>query len=273
MTTEAIAGVTYPSAASLLPNNNFALLGYNSEDKETIVTVSDLTGSLTKPLKGFKTGEGGGEIIIDQVMIEHFLHNGKHFPFSVGMTSNSLYYFNGFVDYNFSLAFTDLNADTPNGIVFGEKDDGGFSAISYISGNNFAISRFHFGDNYFLPFTTLPENTQTSVELTTFHPLPELTPNAPVKILRTTINEKKIVLYGSDTKSKQIGLYFYSEDATGEFISSKYLGFSNPYEFASFTRTADGGLAVCGTTHLAGRFPRICIFKIPADELNENVPK
>ena len=65
----------------------------------------------------------------------------------------------------------------------------------------------------------------------------------------------------SDTKSKQIGLLFY-EESTGKFISSRYLGFSNPFEIASIVQTSDEGLAVCGTTYLAGRFPRICIIQI-----------
>ena len=55
--------------------------------------------------------------------------------------------------------------------------------------------------------------------------------------------------------------------ATGTFISSRYLGFSNPYEIASLVQTSDEGLAVCGTTYLAGRFPRICIFKLSKEEL------
>jgi hypothetical protein len=33
------------------------------------------------------------------------------------------------------------------------------------------------------------------------------------------------------------------------------------------TTTKDGGLVVCGTTYVAGRFPRICLFKISAEEL------
>jgi hypothetical protein len=96
--------------------------------------------------------------------------------------------------------------------------------------------------------------------------LPELTPEAHVKILRTTINEKDVVIYASTTQSRQIGLYFY--DATsGAFMSSRYLGFSNPYEVASLTPTKDGGLAVCGTTYVAGRFSNILHYdrrKFPA---------
>ena len=89
--------------------------------------------------------------------------------------------------------------------------------------------------------------------------------NASVRILRATIDSKNVLIYGTDTKSKQIGLLFYEESA-GTFLSSRYLGFSNPFEIANLIQTEDGGLAVCGTTYLAGRFPRICIFKLSKDQ-------
>ena len=94
--------------------------------------------------------------------------------------------------------------------------------------------------------------------------------NASVRILRATIDSKNVLIYGTDTKSKQIGLLFYEESA-GTFLSSRYLGFSNPFEIANLIQTEDGGLAVCGTTYLAGRFPRICIFKLSKAKLSENL--
>jgi hypothetical protein len=270
LTTSNINGLTYPSAASFLPDKTFALLGYNSEDKETLITVSNLSGELTKPVQGFSTGVGGGEIIIDKIMIEHYLHNGKHYPFSVGrVLPSGKFYFNGFVEYNFSMLFTDFteNDDLPP-MVFGENDDGGFSAIANLGPSDFAIARFHFGDNYFSPREFVSTTENSVADLAAYKPFPEITSNANIRILLTDINARNVTIYGSDTKSKQIGLYFYDQ-ASAQFLSSRYLGFSNPYEFSSMTRTADGGLAVCGTTYLAGRFPRICIFKLSEDDLND----
>ena len=83
------------------------------------------------------------------------------------------------------------------------------------------------------------------------------------------INEKNALIYASTTLSKQIGLFFYDE-LTGKFMSSRYLGYSNPFEASDLIQTSDGGLAVCGTTYLAGRFPRICIFKLSKEELATN---
>jgi hypothetical protein len=275
LTTKTISGLTYPSAATFLPDKTFALLGYNSEDKETLITVANLEGVLTKPIKGFSTGIGGGEIIIDKIMIEHYLYNGKHYPFSVGrVLPNGKYYFNGFVDYNFSMAFTDFSDSDEDPVkVFGESDDGGFSTVVNRGDGNFAIARFYYDDHYLFPKDFIENgigDIRTVDPPNEYNAFPELAPNATIKILPTEIETKNIVIYGGDTKSKQIGLYFYDE-ATAEFLSSRYLGFSNPYEFSSMTRTSDGGLAVCGTTYLAGRFPRICIFKLSEKDVEDNV--
>jgi hypothetical protein len=98
--------------------------------------------------------------------------------------------------------------------------------------------------------------------------LPELTPNATVKILKASIAGKDYLIYSSNTRSKQIALFAY-DLATAEFKGSHYLGFSNPFELASLIVTADGGLAICGTTYVAGRFPRICLFKISSEKLSK----
>ena len=53
-----------------------------------------------------------------------------------------LYFFNGFFNYTFSLVFTDITSDDPIGVVQGQQDDGGFSAVTPLSGNKFAILTF-----------------------------------------------------------------------------------------------------------------------------------
>jgi hypothetical protein len=100
--------------------------------------------------------------------------------------------------------------------------------------------------------------------------LPELIPNAKVKILTATVHDKKVLIYASDTQSRQIGLYFYDE-ATGAFLGSRYLGFSNPFEIGNLIQTEDEGLAVCGTTYLVGRFQRVCVFKLSKQDLEGSV--
>lgn len=256
-------GLTYP-AASAFVENNFVMLGYNNGDKETIISILNPDGGILES-QGYTIGTGED---VEEPIIKHYIRTGKQYPFEVGKIPSGLYFFNGFYNYTFSLVFTNFG-DDPVGVVQGQQDDGGFSAVTPLAGNKFASSRFNFGENFLLPNKELSTSGITSSTDLGGYSLPELVSNAKVRILRATIDGKNILIYGSDTKSKQIGLLFYDE-STGEFISSRYLGFSNPFEVASLVQTSDEGLAVCGTTYLAGRFPRICIFKLSKDQLIAN---
>lgn len=258
--------LTYPAAVAF-DDNAYIMLSYNSEALESVISRVTLTGNVLES-KGYSIGVDEG---IEEPIIEHFFFNGRKYPFAVGKVNNGLYYFNGFYDYTFSLAFTNINADDPLGVVAGQHENGGFSALAHLNGSTFATARFHFGENFLLPRRNLSMTGNSTGSDVDDYPLPELVPNAKIKILRTTVNEKNVIIYGSDTKAKQIGLYFYDE-ASGTLIGSHYLGFSNPYEFATVIPTTDGGLAVCGTTYLAGRFPRICIFKLSKEEVDKNAP-
>jgi hypothetical protein len=258
-------GSSYPAAAAL-DGNNFLLLNYDNFNRNSVISTITPAGSITQS-KSFSIGAGNNDAV-DDVISSHFMRTGKQIPFLVGK-AGSQYYFNGFYNYSLSLCFTNLVADDPQGIIQGQQDDGGLSQVMPLDGGKFALARFNFGDNYILPNTTLNTSGITSSFKLNGNPFPELVANAPVKILRTTIGTKKVALYASDTRSKQIALFGYDE-STGEFIGSRYLGFSNPFEIASLTPTADGGLAICGTTYVAGRFPRICLFKLSKDEITES---
>jgi len=248
--------LSYPAAAAP-DGNNVILLSYNDLDKQSVISLMSPSGNVTAS-KGYTIGAGDA---VEEPIINHFLRTGKQFPFLVGRIPGGLYYFNGFYNYTFSLAFTNLTQDTPNGVVQGQQDDGGFSAAVPISGSTFAASTFNFGDNSLLPTVILNTSGVTSsVDLDGNH-FPELELNATVRIIRTTLNGKNVVVYGSNTKSKQIGLYFYDE-ATGKFLGSEYVGYSNPFEIASLIQTTTGDLAICGTTYMAGRLPRFCLIKL-----------
>jgi hypothetical protein len=254
-------GGSYPAAAAM-DAANFLLLSYDNFNKNTVVSVVTPSGSISQS-KSFSIGAGDA---VEEPIINHFLRTGKQIPFLVGKTTAGQYYFNGFYNYTLSLAFTNLSADDPQGIIQGQQDDGGVSQLVSLEGGKFALARFNFGENYFVPNATLNTSGISSSTDLGGNPFPELLANASVKILRLSIGSKKVALYASDTQSKQIALFGYDE-TSGEFIGSKYLGFSNPFEIASLTPTADGGLAICGTTYVAGRFPRICLFKLSKDEI------
>lgn len=259
-----VNGTLYYPCAAQVDGNSFVLLSYNHLDKQSVLAVLNAAGAVTQS-RAFTIGAGEE---VEEPIINHFIRTGRQYPFEAGRIQGGLYYFNGFYNYTFSLVFTNLNQDDPNGVIQGIQDDGGLSALQPLSATKFAAARFNFGDNYLLPNVTLnPTGISSSVDLAG-NTLPELEPNARVKILRTSINNKNVLVYGSNTRSKQIGLYFYDE-ATGTFITSKYLGFSNPFEIAQVISTEDGGLAVCGTTYVAGRFPRICLIKLHPHDLEK----
>jgi hypothetical protein len=257
-------GGSYPAAAAA-DGSNFLLLSYDNFNKLSVISVVTPTGNVGQS-KGFSIGAGDA---VEEPIINHFLRTGNQLPFLVGKTPAGQYYFNGFYNYTLSLVFTNLNDDDPQGIIQGQQDDGGLSQVVPQDGGKFALARFNFGDNYYLPNTTLnTSGISSSIDLGG-NPFPELVANAPVKILRMTLGTTKIVLYGSNTRSNQISLYGYDE-STGEFLGSRYLGFSNPFEIAAITPTIDGGLAICGTTYVAGRFPRICLFKLAKEQVTES---
>lgn len=265
ITIQNAGGLTYPEASSVV-DNKLLLLTYNNGDKTSVVSEVTTGGTVTE-LAAYTVGVGEDS---EDPIIEHHLKEGRQFPFAVGRTSTNTYYYNGFYEYNFSVVFVNPGADDPQGVVQGQSDHGGFSSIVPISGNKFAASRFNFGDNYLLPNTVLdPGDFSTSPDKGGIFS-PELVEDARVKIHRAIVGTQNILIYGSDTRSKQIGLFYYDE-ATGTFLGSRYIGFSNPFQVAAMGNTSDGGIIVCGTTYLAGRFPRICLTKLSKEEIESDI--
>jgi len=267
----------YPAASAINDDHSFIVLNYDQDKRQFVVSLVDITGNSSKSAR-FDI-EASDEI--EGPIVNHFHHQGTQFPFFVGKTPAGLYYFNAFYNYNLSLVFTDLSKDNKViGVTQGQRgySDGGISAFlpnpNPADVGKYNIARFNFGDNYFLPATLFdPAQVISSADYPAFSNgklLPELVPNAVVKIIRATILNKNVVIYASNTRSKQIGLFFYDE-SSGAFLGSRYFGFSNPYEVGNLIQTDDGGLAVCGTTYVAGRFGRICLFKVSKDELSKGL--
>src|SRR6266850_2679611 len=191
-------GGTYPAAAAS-DNGNFLLLSYDNVNKKSVVSVVSPSGSVSGS-QGFSIGQGDA---VEAPIIDHFIRNGRQFPFQVGKALSGQYFFNGYFNYTFSLVFTDLASASPLGVVQGQQAEGGLSQVVPLTGNTYATARFNFGDNYLLPVATLNSSgISSSVDLGG-NSFPELTANAPVKIVLTTINAKDIIVYASNTHSKQ----------------------------------------------------------------------
>ncbi len=252
----------YPLAAGLADNGKFILQSYDNMEKQSVVAIVGADGKIGAK-QGF--GIGAGEEV-EKPIIEHFTRTGRQLPFRAGKASNGMFYFNGFFNYTFSLLFTNLNNASPSGVVQGQQDDGGMSAVLPLGGGKFAAARFNFGDNYILPHVDIAtQGISSSVDLVGLS-VPELAPDAKVVLKEVVVNGKATVLYATNTKSGQILLLAY-DALSGELLGTRYLGFSNPYEIAGFIQTKDDGLAVAALTYVAGRFPRVCLIKLSKDEL------
>ena len=257
-------GGSYPLAAGV-DGQSLMLLNYDVGSKETRMSVVSTDGHI-QLTKAFTIGAGNGP---EEPIMNHILRTGRLLPFQVGKTASGLYFFNGFYNYTLSIVFTDLSADNPQGVIQGNQEDGGMSQVISLTGGKFAAARFNYGDNYFLPLATLTQSGITSCADLGGNPFPELSPNAPVTIMTASVNNTDRIIYGSNTRGKQIALFGYNS-TDGSFIGSKYIGFSNSFELASVTPTSDKGLLVLGTTYIAGRFPRICLFKLSAESLGDS---
>ena len=256
-----LGGITRPLQVAL-DGADILLLSYNNNDKNTVFSVHRATGDQLAA-RTFNIGAGEGT---EAPIVEHFTRTGRQLPFRIGRVPNGLYFFNGFFNFTLSLVFTDLVSDDPIGVSQGQQDDGGLSSIRHVSGTTFAVSRFDEGDNYILPNVELNMGSITSSLDLGGNPFPELVDEAPVIVKEVQIDGEAVLLYGSHTKGGQIILLAYSPEG-GELLGTKYLGFSNPYKLAGFSKTDDEGLVVVGSTAVAGRFERICLFKMSEKEL------
>ncbi len=264
ITNQINVAASYPAAAAQ-DGSNFLLLSYDNVNQLSVISALSADGSIGQS-KGYSIGAGSN---VDAPIIAHFVHTGPQLPFQVGKNPAGQYFFNGYYNYTFSLVFTDIAATNPLGVVQGQQNNGGMSAILPLDGGTYSVSMFNFGDNSLLPSAQINTTAVSSATDLPGNSFPELVANATVRILPITIDTKSYILYGSTTKSKQISLYAYDKTSFN-FSGSKYLGFSNPFEIAAMTTTADGGIAVCGTTYVAGRFPRICIFKMSSSVLQSS---
>jgi hypothetical protein len=122
------------------------------------------------------------------------------------------------------------------------------------------------GENYIYSTVSLDLNNTQGADTFEDLQLPELTSDATVKSLVVNMHNREVVVFASQTRSNRLVLYFFNK-ADGELISTKYLASTNPVKVAGLIATRDEGLAVLAQSFVAGRFPRIAIFKVAMDDL------
>ena len=259
-------GIIYPLHASQVPDGGFLIQSYNRDARST---------SLTKLDAGFNQSWRSEYEVLEDVeasIIAKFAGTGERtLPYFTGASEDgSVCFLNGFYNFSFSLLFVNASNGDLLGTLNGLREETGVSAAVHLTGDQYALSRFSFEENFILPTGTINiQGNEFSGEIGG-NEFPEMLPHARVIVKKLVINGIDAIVYGTETKSKQIALYIY--DATdGSLINAKYFGNTNPYEFGNFSLTDDGGMAVIGRTFVAGRFPRVAFFKMSQEEVNSLV--
>ncbi|HTF82485.1 MAG TPA: hypothetical protein VL947_12200, partial [Cytophagales bacterium] len=183
---------------------------------------------------------------------------------------NGRYFFNGFYNYHLSTVFFSFGNSGTNkpGYLQGFETDRTVQGLLPLGGNFFALSKSDYGNYELLPRVQLntADNQYSSSEALQGFKLPELKNNTGIKIKRLVIKGKDVLVYISDTKGKQIVLYFYDAQ-TGVLLATKYLGTSNPFEAGGVLVTSQNGLIIIGTCYVGGRYPKICYFSLTENQL------
>jgi hypothetical protein len=210
--------------------------------------------------------------IIDDVKSQietHLAKTGRQFPFFIGEAGTSAishYFVNCFYNYTMTLLFADAIEGSHTGTLYTYQDDAAVSSAVSVNGNRFALSRYYSGDNFVNPSVTLDPGAIQSVTDFTDFSIPELAPDAQVRCLHVTINEKDVIVYGSQTRTNQLVLYFYGA-ADSTLKSVRFYNDKYPVSLASMDYTQEGGLALLVQTYLIGRFPRINLIKLSPEDL------
>ena len=203
---------------------------------------------------------------VEDRIVNHVTYNGDRIPFFISTTQSQNYIvMNGFYNYSFSMIF--LNPDLSfAGVYNGEGFNGGATAISPVSGNQFSLARFSYDNLYFNANAAL---TPTTIDITSSIPAQgqsELDPGKPVLIKDLTIGGTTYKAYLSSTRSNQLLLSIY-ESGGGTLVGKKYLGQNTPIVASDFIQTSDNGLNILVQAKIMGSIDRIGLIKLSKEQL------
>lgn len=257
------SGLTYPLYASQTTDNKILLTSYNRITRSTVLTCFDSNFSIlwSKEYPGIENYE-------EKVRL-HLTRQGTYFPFFNGEIksgANRYYFLNGFYNFVFSLLFINPANGELSGVVNGIPYSAAASNLIGRNDTSFILTRYDENQNYINVKPKISFNEVSNITAMGGTSWPEIDKNAIVKSLKTTINDKEIIIVSTITRSKQILLLFF-DPVSGILKTSIYFGSDNPVSLASVISTRAGGLAILTQTYVAGRFPRIQLFKIPPEKL------
>jgi len=255
--------------ANLLADGNYGFVAYSQNSQYTTVAKGNAAGNVLNTKEYYNQDN----TFIEERIDRHLRRIRTPLPMLMGTRGGNDLFFTAFRLSNITVMSDDLGAggSEPKGIINGNSYDAAISAMVSISGNTFAMARYNAdGENVFITRAEVaPTGIYTNTSFTG-NILPELSKFARVIIKKATIAQRNVLLYFTDTKNGQMVLFVYDE-ASGALIKTRYFGSSNTFQAGNLTLTLDGGLAVVGKTYVAGRFGRICLFKLSPKELESLV--
>ena len=252
---------SYPLAAAPV-QGGYAILHWNRDNKSSI-QLSRLSNTTQQWTKSYNIYED----VESQVMGHLTRQRLPLIPFQVGSSKNGALFFNGFNNYTLSLTFVNGQNGEQTGVVNGARYASGISQVVPLAEGKFAMASFKAGgENIYSPLVSINTSEVFSAKDLSGNELPELTPYAKVKIRQVELKGEKITIYASTTRNGQITLFAYDEE--GVLKGTQYLGAGNRFEMGDLSLSPDGGMVVLGRVFVAGRFPRLCLFKLKQQEVN-----
>ena len=189
-------------------------------------------------------------------------------------SSATSYFFGGMRNFRLSTNFVNVGNGNVQKTIDGQRYDAGISNMLNMTGNNFFIVKYDVvGQNSVLPFLPLVPNDGAIINSLNPDVFPErLNYELPTRVRtvlkKMRVNGRAVAVMATETKSNQMLINFYSP-SNGNLLASKRIGVGNPYLLGNVIATNDGGLLVMCKTYVTGRFSRIAVIKIPADDVSE----
>lgn len=206
---------------------------------------------------------------------EHFFLENP-LPFFCGYVANGTaagsYYFGGLRNYRITTAFVRVGDGGVKKLIEGQRYDAGISNMLHLDGNNFFVIVYNnAGENSVLSRVQINPNNGDSENSQTFFPERidyELPKRVLTRLKKIVVNGREVVTLGTSTKSNEAAINFY-DPASGVLLAAKRIGYRNPYQMGNVIPTSDGALMFVCKTSITGRFSRIALIKMPAEEVAE----
>lgn len=250
----------YPLFMYTDSRNNFLILTF-----DRIARTSELTLYSSNGDQQWESSYNINEDYKNQIET-HLKRGNKRFPFFISEVGAAHYLVNCFYNYTMTLLFVNAADGNITGQLNTYQDDAAISSAVYLDNSRFSISRYYMGENFIFSSVALDvDDTQGSNTFDDLQ-LSELTADAEVRSLVMSLNGREVIVFASQTKSNRLVLYFFDR-TDGSLIGVKYLASTNPVKISALITTSDGGIALLAQTYIAGRYPRIALYKISDEDI------